>query len=66
VAARRRQGFNDAYDSLELEYPLANQMLKARAKAGIQKMQLLNAWERRKAQYPVWKVLAITPHHWQH
>ena len=35
VAARQRPGFNDAYDSLELEYTVATQMLKARAKAGL-------------------------------
>ena len=33
AAARKRSGFNEAYDSLELEYTVANQMLKARAKA---------------------------------
>ena len=33
--ARLRPGFNDAYDSLELEYTVASQMLKARAKAGL-------------------------------
>ncbi|HZV65209.1 MAG TPA: helix-turn-helix transcriptional regulator [Telluria sp.] len=33
--ARRRPGFEDAYQSLELEYALANEMLKARAKAGL-------------------------------
>ena len=35
AAARQRPGFNDAYDSLELEYNVASQMLKARAKAGL-------------------------------
>ena len=35
AAARLRPGFNDAYDSLELEYTVASQMLKARAKAGL-------------------------------
>jgi DNA-binding XRE family transcriptional regulator len=35
VAARQHPGFNDAYDSLELEYTVASQMLKARAKAGL-------------------------------
>lgn len=34
-AARLRLGFNEAYDSLELEYTLASQMLKARANAGL-------------------------------
>jgi DNA-binding XRE family transcriptional regulator len=33
--AQQRQGFAVAYDSLDLEYTLANQMLKARAKAGL-------------------------------
>ena len=33
--ARGRQGFTEAYDALELEYQLANQMLKARARAGL-------------------------------
>jgi hypothetical protein len=33
--AKQRPGFNDAYDSLELEYTVASQMLKARAKAGL-------------------------------
>jgi DNA-binding XRE family transcriptional regulator len=33
--ARTRPGFNEAYDALELEYDLANQMLKARARAGL-------------------------------
>jgi DNA-binding XRE family transcriptional regulator len=35
AVARQRTGFNDAYDSLELEYSVASQMLKARAKAGL-------------------------------
>jgi DNA-binding XRE family transcriptional regulator len=35
ATARHRPGFNDAYDSLELEYTVASQMLKARAKAGL-------------------------------
>jgi DNA-binding XRE family transcriptional regulator len=33
--ASKRPGFSQAYESLELEYALANQMLKARAKAGL-------------------------------
>ncbi|TAH44519.1 MAG: XRE family transcriptional regulator [Dokdonella sp.] len=33
--AARRKGFAKAYDALELEYQLANQMLKARARAGL-------------------------------
>ena len=35
AAARQRPGFNDAFDRLELEYTVATQMLKARAKAGL-------------------------------
>jgi len=33
--AQERDGFTDAYEALELEYQLANQMLKARARAGL-------------------------------
>lgn len=33
--AKQRPGFTEAYESLELEYALSNQMLKARAKAGL-------------------------------
>jgi DNA-binding XRE family transcriptional regulator len=33
--ARSRKGFAEAYDSLELEYEVASQMLKARARAGL-------------------------------
>jgi DNA-binding XRE family transcriptional regulator len=33
--ARTRPGFNEAYEGLELEYELANQLLKARARAGL-------------------------------
>ena len=33
--AKQRSGFVDAYEALALEYALANQMLKARAKAGL-------------------------------
>ena len=33
--ARQRKGFVEAYDALELEYAVANQMLKARARAGL-------------------------------
>jgi DNA-binding XRE family transcriptional regulator len=33
--ASARKGFAEAYEALELEYQLANQMLKARAKAGL-------------------------------
>ena len=35
AAARQRPGFNEAYDSLELEYTVASQMLRARAMAGL-------------------------------
>lgn len=33
--ARKRKGFAQAYDALELEYRLTDQMLKARARAGL-------------------------------
>jgi DNA-binding XRE family transcriptional regulator len=33
--ASKRKGFTDAYEALELEYQLAHQMLKARARAGL-------------------------------
>lgn len=33
--ARKRKGFSDAYEALALEYQLANQMLKARSRAGL-------------------------------
>lgn len=33
--ARGRKGFTEAYDASELEYQLANQMLKARARPGL-------------------------------
>jgi DNA-binding XRE family transcriptional regulator len=33
--ARQRPGFNEAYESLELEYAVVSQMIKARAKAGL-------------------------------
>jgi DNA-binding XRE family transcriptional regulator len=33
--ARERKGFTEAYDALELEYQIANQMLKARSRAGL-------------------------------
>ena len=33
--ASKRKGFAQAYDALELEYQIANQMLKARARAGL-------------------------------
>lgn len=33
--ARLRDGFTEAYEALELEYQLADQMLKARARAGL-------------------------------
>ena len=33
--ARARKGFARAFDALELEYQVANQMLKARARAGL-------------------------------
>jgi DNA-binding XRE family transcriptional regulator len=33
--ARTRRGFTEAYESLDLEYQLAAQMLKARARAGL-------------------------------
>ena len=35
ATAKQRPGFKDAYDSLELEYTVASQMIKARAKAGL-------------------------------
>ena len=33
--AEKREGFTDAYDALALEYQVADQMLKARARAGL-------------------------------
>jgi DNA-binding XRE family transcriptional regulator len=33
--ARARKGFTEAYDGLELEYHVADQLLKARARAGL-------------------------------
>ena len=33
--ASKREGFNEAYAALELEYQLAHQMLKARSRAGL-------------------------------
>ena len=33
--ARSRKGFLEAYDALELEYQVADQLLKARARAGL-------------------------------
>jgi len=33
--AKQRKGFAEAYDSLELEYQVAGQMLKARSRAGL-------------------------------
>lgn len=33
--ARSRKGFVEAYESLDLEYTVASQMLKARARAGL-------------------------------
>ena len=33
--ASQRKGFNEAYEALELEYELASQMIKARARAGL-------------------------------
>lgn len=33
--ARARTGFSAAYDALELEYQVADQLLKARARAGL-------------------------------
>ena len=35
VKARARKGFTEAYDALELEYRVAGQLLKARARAGL-------------------------------
>ena len=35
AAARQRPGFNDAYDSLELEYTVVSQMLNAHENAGL-------------------------------
>lgn len=33
--ARSRKGFDQAYDALELEYQVVDQLLKARARAGL-------------------------------
>jgi len=35
ATAKERPGFAEAYESLELEYALASQMLEARSKAGL-------------------------------
>jgi len=33
--ASKRKGFTEAYEALEVEYQLANQLLKARSRAGL-------------------------------
>ena len=33
--ARKREGFDEAYDALEIEYALAREMLAARSRAGL-------------------------------
>ena len=33
--ARTRKGFSEAYDALELEYQVADQLLRARSRAGL-------------------------------
>jgi DNA-binding XRE family transcriptional regulator len=33
--ASKRKGFTEAYEALELEYQIASQMIKARARAGL-------------------------------
>jgi DNA-binding XRE family transcriptional regulator len=33
--ARKRKGFSESYEALELEYALVNQLLRARARAGL-------------------------------
>jgi len=33
--ARKRKGFSEAYDALEIEYQVADQLIKARARAGL-------------------------------
>ena len=33
--ARTRKGFSEAYDALEVEYQVADQLIKARARAGL-------------------------------
>ena len=33
--ARKRKGFSEHYESLEIEYQVADQLLKARARAGL-------------------------------
>jgi len=33
--AHKRKGFSEAYDALELEYQVADQLLKARSRAGL-------------------------------
>lgn len=33
--ARQKEGFQEAYDALELEYQIASQMLRARSRAGL-------------------------------
>lgn len=33
--ARRRRGFSAAYDALEVDYQVADQLIKARARAGL-------------------------------
>ena len=35
VKARARKGFSEAYDALELEYSVIDQLLKARTRAGL-------------------------------
>ncbi len=58
--ARQRKGFAEAYDSLELEYRLASQMIKARAVRGSLRMRLRSGWAPRRVRSRGWRGRAST------
>lgn len=61
--ASRRKGFAKAYDALELEYQLAKQMLKARARAGLTQDVVAQRMGTTKAQFPDLNRRARNTHH---
>jgi hypothetical protein len=63
--ARMRKGFSEAYDALGLEYQVAGQMLKARARAGLTQDAVAERMGRPRVRSHAWSQRASTLRRWQ-
>jgi len=62
--ASKRRGFSEAYEALEVEYALAQEMLAARARVGLTQGPLLSVWAPPRAPSRAWRPQTSTLHPW--